>query len=51
MRTTVLVKVLTPSLAACVLLGLVGCATPTQVTQGQRSGFLGDYTHVAAGGG
>lgn len=49
MRTTVLVKVLAPSLAACVLLGLVGCATPTQVAQGQRSGFLGDYSMLRQG--
>jgi hypothetical protein len=49
MKTTVLVKVLTPSLAACVLLGLVGCATPTQVTQGQQSGFLRDYSLLRQG--
>jgi hypothetical protein len=49
MRTRVLVKVLTPSLAACVLLGLVGCATPTPVTQGQGSGFLGNYTKLRQG--
>ena len=49
MRTTVLVKVLAPSLAACVLLGLVGCATPPQVSQGQGSGFLGDYSMLRKG--
>jgi Protein of unknown function (DUF3313) len=49
MRTTVLVKVLAPSLAACVLLGLVGCATSTQVAQGQRSGFLGNYSGLRQG--
>ena len=49
MKTTVLVKVLIPSLAACVLLGLVGCATSTPVTQGQRSGFLRDYSMLRSG--
>lgn len=49
MKTTIKAKVLTTGLAACFLLGLVGCATTRQVRDEERSGFLGDYSMLRQG--
>ena len=50
MKTSVLVKVLAPSLAVCWVLGLSGCATTRQVKNDKQSGFLGDYSMLRKGG-
>ena len=49
MQTTIKTKVLTTSLSACLLFGLVGCATTRQVRDQERSGFLGDYSMLRQG--
>jgi hypothetical protein len=43
------VKVLGPGLAACLLLGFLGCATTRQVSEDKQSGFLGDYSMLPKG--
>jgi xanthosine utilization system XapX-like protein len=49
MKRSTIVNVLTPALAACLLVGLVGCATTRQVKEDQQSGFLGDYSMLEKG--
>ena len=49
MKRSVLVNVLTPALAACLLVGLIGCATTRHVNEDQQSGFLGDYSMLQKG--
>ena len=49
MKRSVLFNVLTPALAACLLVGLIGCATTRQVNEDQQSGFLGDYSMLQKG--
>jgi hypothetical protein len=50
MRTFVTAKVLTPLAAVGVLLGLVGCASTSQVPEVKQSGFLGDYSMLSKQG-
>jgi len=50
MNRLVIVNVLTPGLAVCALLGLVGCASTRQVDVNQQSGFLGNYNMLHKGG-
>jgi hypothetical protein len=49
MRRSFAINVLTPALAACVLVGLVGCATTRHVNEDEQSGFLGDYSMLVKG--
>ncbi|MCX6928182.1 MAG: DUF3313 domain-containing protein [Verrucomicrobia bacterium] len=49
MNRTVKLNILTPALAACLLVGLVGCATTRHVNEDQQSGFLGDYSMLEKG--
>jgi hypothetical protein len=49
MKKSVKINILTSVLAACWLLGLVGCATTRQVSEDQQSGFLGDYSMLQKG--
>ncbi len=46
-----MVNVLTPALAACLLVGLTACKTTRQVKmkEDQESGFLGDYSMLVRG--
>jgi hypothetical protein len=49
MRKSIIVNVLTPALAACLLVGLTGCATTRHVSEDKQSGFLGDYSLLEKG--
>lgn len=49
MKTTTTQKVLTASLAACLLLGVTACKTTRQVSEDKQSGFLGDYSMLQKG--
>ena len=49
MRKSIIVNVLTPALAACLLVGLTGCATTHRVSEDKQSGFLGDYSMLEKG--
>jgi hypothetical protein len=49
MRRSVTVNVVTPLLAACLLVGLTACKTTRQVSEDQQSGFLGDYSMLQKG--
>lgn len=50
MKRSVIGNVLTPALAACLLVGVMGCATTRQVSEDKQSGFLGDYSMLRKGG-
>jgi len=49
MRRSVTANVVTPVLAACLLVGLTACKTTRQVKEDQQSGFLGDYSMLQKG--
>ncbi len=52
MKTTTMQKLLTASLAACLLVGLTACKTTRQVSKdsyNEPSGFLGDYSMMEKG--
>ncbi len=52
MKTTTIQKLLTASLAACLLVGLTACKTTRQVSKeswNEPSGFLGDYSQMWKG--
>jgi len=49
MSKSAIMNVLTPSLAACLVLGLLGCATTRQMKNDDQSGFLGDYSMLQKG--
>jgi hypothetical protein len=49
MKTSAVTKFLTPVLVAGLLLGAVGCATTSQVSEDKQSGFLGDYSMLQRG--
>ncbi len=42
-------KILAASLAACLLVGIIGCATTRQISEDKQSGFLGDYSMLVKG--
>lgn len=42
-------KITATGLAACLLVGLTGCATTRQVREDQRCGFVGDYSLLRQG--
>jgi hypothetical protein len=44
MNRSLIVNIAAPGLAVCVLLGLVGCATSSQLRGDMQSGFLSDYS-------
>lgn len=50
MKRLVMANILTLGVAACVLLGLVGCATTRRDDVTQQSGFLGNYYMLQKGG-
>ena len=50
MKTSTVSKVLAPVLATGLLLGAVGCATTSQVSEGKQAGFLGDYSLLQKSG-
>ena len=50
MKRLMMANILTQGLAACVLLGLVGCASTRQVDVNQQSGFLSNYYMLQKGG-
>jgi hypothetical protein len=50
MKRLVMANILTLGMAACVLLGLVGCASTRQDDVNQQSGFLGNYYMLQKGG-
>jgi hypothetical protein len=49
MRRSVTVNIVTPVLAACLLVGLTACKTTRQYKEEQQSGFLGDYSMLQKG--
>ena len=49
MKTSSISKLLTPVLAAGLLIGVAGCATTRQVSEDKQSGFLGDYAMLRRG--
>jgi len=49
MKTLNVSKILTPALAAVLLLGAAGCATTRRVSEDKQSGFLGDYSMLEKG--
>lgn len=50
MKRLMMANILTQGLAACVLIGLVGCASDRRVDLHQQSGFLGNYYLLQKGG-
>jgi len=50
MKRLVMANILTLGVAACVLLGLVGCASTRRDDVNQQSGFLGNYYMLQKGG-
>jgi hypothetical protein len=49
MRRSVTVNIVTPVLAACLLVGLTACKTTRQISEDKQSGFLGDYSMLQKG--